>query len=149
MAFYSNLAPRGRRIFGCTTTSGNGNHNCARFSYCGLDHGYRVNLPGFELPESVRVFQQEYDDHSARVLEDLADQIESNSRQVSPMSEDSFEHLEQKVHACYAKEEQPVTEAHIRSFMTLLRGIDALTTSLAEEITMEQPGLHCRSARLK
>jgi hypothetical protein len=51
------------------------------------------------------------------------------------MSEDSFAHLEQKVLA--AKEEQPVTEAHIRSFTTLLHGIDALTTSLAEEITME------------
>jgi multidrug resistance protein MdtO len=98
---------------------------------------YGLQLQGFELPESVRVLQQEYDDRSARVLEDLADRIESNSRRARPMSEDSFAHLEQKVHAWYAKEEQPVAEAQIRAFMTLVRGIDALTTSLAEEITME------------
>jgi multidrug resistance protein MdtO len=99
---------------------------------------YRLQLQGFELPESVQVLQQEYDDHSARVLEDLADQIESNSRRARPMPEDSFGHFEQKVHACYAaeevaKEEQPIAEAHIRSFVTLLRGIDTLTTSLAED----------------
>ena len=98
---------------------------------------YRLQLPGFELPQSVRLLQQAYDERSARVLEDLADQIESNSRQARPMSEDSFGHLEQKLHACYAKEELPVAEAHVRSFITLLRGIDSLTTSLAEEITIE------------
>jgi multidrug resistance protein MdtO len=98
---------------------------------------YRLQLPGFQLPKSVQDSQKEYDDRSARMLEDLADLIESNSRHVRPMSEDSLGHLEQKVHARYAKEEQPVTEAHVRSFMTLLRGIEGLTTSLAEEITME------------
>lgn len=57
---------------------------------------YRLQLPGFELPESVRLFQQEYDDHSARVLEDLADRIEGKPRQGTPMSLDSLEHLEQR-----------------------------------------------------
>jgi multidrug resistance protein MdtO len=98
---------------------------------------YRLQLPGFELPEAVQVSQQEYDDRSARVLEDLANRIEGKPRQGRPMSQDSFEHLEQKVHACCAKEEQLVAEAHVRSFITLLRGIDGLTSSLAEEITME------------
>jgi len=98
---------------------------------------YRLQLQGFELPGSVRVIQQEYDDRSARVLDDLADRIETNSTQVTPMSLDSFAHLEQKVLACCAKEEQPEAEAHVRALMTLLRGIDALTASLAEEITMQ------------
>jgi multidrug resistance protein MdtO len=98
---------------------------------------YRLQLPGFELPEAVQVSQQEYDSHSARVLEDLADQIESNSRPPRPMSEDSLGHLEQVLRACRANEQQPVAGAHVRSFMTLLSGIDALTTSLAEAITME------------
>jgi multidrug resistance protein MdtO len=101
---------------------------------------YRLQLPGFELPEAVQVSQQEYDSDAALMLEYLADQIESNSRRVKPMSEDSFGNLEQKVQASYAKEEQPVAGAHFGSFMTLLRGIDALTTSLAEEITMEFDG---------
>jgi hypothetical protein len=49
------------------------------------------------------------------------------------LSEDSFGHLEQRVHD-YSKAEQALAGAHIRSLMTLLRGIDALTSSLAAEI---------------
>jgi multidrug resistance protein MdtO len=98
---------------------------------------YRLQLPGFELPGSVRMLQQEYDDRSARVLEDLADWIEDKPRQGRLMSGDSFEHLEQKANACCVEEKRGIGEAHIPSFMTLLRGIDGLTRSLAEEITVE------------
>jgi multidrug resistance protein MdtO len=98
---------------------------------------YRLQLRGFELPKLVQDSQKEYDDSSARVLEELADRIEGNPQQERPMSEDSFEHLEQKLGACCVEEERPIDEAHILSFKTLLRGIDGLTTSLAEEITME------------
>ena len=95
---------------------------------------YRLQLPGFELPEAVRVFQQEYDAHSARVLEDSANQIDGNLR---PMSEDSLEPLEQMPQECCVKEEGHIGEAHVQSFMTVLRGIDGLTASLLEEIAME------------
>jgi multidrug resistance protein MdtO len=95
---------------------------------------YRLQLPGFEMPEAVRAFQQEYDDHSARVLENLASRIEGNLR---PMSEDSREPLEQMLQECCLKEPGHMGEAHVPSLITLLRGIDGLTTSLAEEITME------------
>jgi multidrug resistance protein MdtO len=98
---------------------------------------YRLQLPGFELPEAAQVSQKEYDNRSARMLEDLADRIESNSRQVRPMSEDSFDPLERMLQECCVKEEGHLGEPHVRSLMTLLRGIDGLTTSLAEEITME------------
>jgi multidrug resistance protein MdtO len=98
---------------------------------------YRLQLPGFELPEAVRVSQQEYDDRSAGMLEAMADPIAGNPRQVRSMSEDSMGHVERTLHACCAKEEQHIAEAHVRSFITLLRGINGLTTSLVEEITME------------
>jgi multidrug resistance protein MdtO len=98
---------------------------------------YRLRLQGFELPKLVQDSQKEYDDRSARMLEDLADRIEGKPRQEKPMSEDSLEHLEQKLGACCVEEERPIDEAHILSFKTLLRGIDGLTTSLAEEIRME------------
>ena len=97
---------------------------------------YRVQLPGFELPDAIRLFQQEYDDRSGATLEDLADRIEGNARQVKPISEDSFEHLEKSLQAWCAKEEQPA-EGRARSFTTLLGGIDRLTIQLADEITME------------
>jgi hypothetical protein len=54
---------------------------------------------------------------SARVLEDLDHRIETNLRQVTPMSEDSFGHLERKVLACCAKEEQPVAEGRVRALI--------------------------------
>jgi multidrug resistance protein MdtO len=98
---------------------------------------YRPQLPGFELPEPVRLSQQEYDVRSARALEDMADRIEGNARQIRPVSEDSFEHLEQKLDGRCAKEEIHIAEANVRSFMTLVRGIDGLTASLAKEIAME------------
>jgi len=98
---------------------------------------YRLQLPGFELPEAVQVTQQEYDSQSARVLEDLANRIEGSSRQGRSMSGGSFEHLEERLRALSVEEERSIGEAHIPSFVTLLRGIDGLTTSLAEEITIE------------
>jgi multidrug resistance protein MdtO len=98
---------------------------------------YRLQLPGLELPEAVRLSQQAYDDRSARMLEDMADRIEGNARQVGRMSEDSFEHLEQTVQACCAEEPQQLPAVRVESLLALLRGIDGLTISLAEEIATE------------
>jgi hypothetical protein len=93
-------------------------------------------LPGFELPEAVQVFQQEYDNRSARVLEDLADRIDANA-EVSSLSEASREPLEQMLQNSRVKEQGHLADAHVQSLITLLRGIDGLTTSLAEEIAIE------------
>jgi hypothetical protein len=71
------------------------------------------------------------------MLEDMANRIEGNPRQVRPISEELFEHLEQKLHACCAKEEQHIAEAHVRSFITLVHGIEGLTASLAEEFAKD------------
>jgi multidrug resistance protein MdtO len=97
---------------------------------------YRLQLTGFELPDVVRLSQQAYDDRSAGVLEELADRIEGEVRQTR-ISGDSFEHLEQTVQACCAEEPQGVSPVRIHSFLVLVRGIDRLTTSLAEEIVTE------------
>jgi multidrug resistance protein MdtO len=97
---------------------------------------YRLHLPGFELPEAVQVFQQEYDNRSARVLEDLADRIDANA-EVSSLSEASREPLEHMLQNSRVKEQGHLADAHVQSLITLLRGIDGLTTSLAEEIAIE------------
>jgi multidrug resistance protein MdtO len=107
---------------------------------------YRLQLPGFELPEAARLSQQRYDDRSAEVLDAMADRIEGHPRQVGPMSEDPFGQLEQKLRACCAKEEQHIAEAHVRSFIILLRGINGLTTSLAEEFADVSTGLSSRKS---
>jgi multidrug resistance protein MdtO len=98
---------------------------------------YRLQLRGFELPEAVRVSQQEYDDRSAAMLEDMADRIEGAARQVGRVPGSSFEDLEQTVQACCAPEAQELPSVPIQSFLALVREIDRLTTALAEEIATE------------
>jgi multidrug resistance protein MdtO len=93
---------------------------------------YRLQLPGFELPEAERIFQQEFDDRSARMLEEMADRIEGQN----PIN-DSARPLERALQVSFAGEQQHLPTPHIRSFHTLLRGIDSLTTSLWEEIAKE------------
>ena len=53
------------------------------------------------------------------------------------MSRDSREPWEGMLEDCCGKQEQQIANAHVQSFKTLLRGIDTVMSSLAEEITME------------
>jgi multidrug resistance protein MdtO len=98
---------------------------------------YRLQLPGFEMPEPVRLAQQEYDDRSAQVLEEIARRLEGSTSQVERTPDDSLERLEQKLQACYAEQSPQLPAGRVHSFVTLLRGIDRLTASLAEEIATE------------
>jgi multidrug resistance protein MdtO len=91
---------------------------------------YRLQLPGFELPEAVRAAQQAYDDRSAAVLEAMADRIEGRSSPGSAISPNSLEPVERAQQACFGQAGQE----HLPTFTTLLRGIDQLTASLAEQI---------------
>jgi len=99
---------------------------------------YRLQVPGFELPDAVRLAQQEYDDRSAGMLEDIADRIEGGGRQVERVPGSAFERLEQTVQACCAGESQEAPQVRVRSFLALLREIDRLTISLDEEIPTDE-----------
>jgi multidrug resistance protein MdtO len=79
---------------------------------------YRLQLPGFELPESVRLLQQAYDERSARMLEEMADRIEGREHS-------NVDRNEQSAALRNTEWEAP------QSFVTLLGAIDVLTTSLA------------------
>jgi multidrug resistance protein MdtO len=96
---------------------------------------YRLQLPGFELPEAVRLSLEAYDDRSAQMLEAIADRIEGNVRQPGGPSRESFEQLEQTAHGFREGQPQQLPGFRVQSFLALLRGIDGLTTSLVEEIS--------------
>jgi multidrug resistance protein MdtO len=98
---------------------------------------YRLQLPGFELPESVRLQHRAYDDHSARMLEEMADQIEHNTSPPENTTERSHELLSTTVEGIRAEDSSQLYAGRIESFAALLREIDGLTTSLASEITAE------------
>ena len=101
---------------------------------------YRLQAPGFELPEAVRLRQEAYDDASARILEEMADRIEKPLPVIATGAEELHQLLNRRLQDTNAEalRDLPVTQAE--SFITLLHGIDALTNSLATEVTAEVPG---------
>ena len=101
---------------------------------------YRLQAPGFELPEAVRLRQEAYDDASARILEEMADRIEKPLPVIATGAEELHQLLNRRLQDTDAEalRDLPVTQAE--SFITLLHGIDALTNSLATEVTAEVPG---------
>jgi multidrug resistance protein MdtO len=98
---------------------------------------YRLQLPGFELPDEVRRAQQIYDERSADILDDLAGLIEGSASNVRPAFPDTSELLGHVLETCCGEEAKRLPELRVQSFGTLLREIDRLTDSLAEGIAME------------
>jgi len=98
---------------------------------------YRLQLPGFELPEIVRLRHQAYDEHSARMLEEMANLIEQKTPPTRNSVEDSQELLSRTIDAIQVQDSAQVSPGRAQSFITLLRGIDGLTTCLVSEITRD------------
>ncbi len=98
---------------------------------------YRLQLPGFELPEAVIASLQAYDECSAQMLENIADRMEGKTSQGRPVSADSFALLEQIRESCRVDESRLLLSEHGATFVPLLRQIDRLTTRLANQIAME------------
>ncbi len=95
---------------------------------------YRARVPGFELPESVRVAQRAFDDELARALEATADRIEGRPSQVKPL-EESLAHLERAVKAYDLAEPQQKMASRFQAFLSLHRRIVSLATSSQKEIS--------------
>jgi multidrug resistance protein MdtO len=98
---------------------------------------YRAQLPGFELPESVRLRHQVYDEHSAHMLEEMAEWIERDPPGAGTSIRDSHELFNRTVEELHSEEPAQVAPGRAASFVVLLRSIHALTTSLAAEIAAE------------
>jgi multidrug resistance protein MdtO len=98
---------------------------------------YRLQLPGFALPEAVTLSLQAYDEFSARMLENIADRMEGKTPQERPVSADSFALLEQTLELCRTEESRLLLSEHGATFVPLLRQIDRLTSRLANQIAME------------
>jgi multidrug resistance protein MdtO len=103
---------------------------------------YRLQLPGFELPEAVIGSLQTYDEASAQMLENVADQMEGKTSQGRPpqgetVSADSLALLEQTLELCHTDESRLLLSEHGATFVPLLRQIDQLTSRLTNQIEME------------
>jgi len=101
---------------------------------------YRLQLPGFELPERIRLRQKAYDEASARFLEQTADRIDRQTPQIGSRVEQPHDLLKQTLHDVEAEASRELPVAQAQSFVTLLRQIDALTNCLAAEIVTKFAG---------
>ncbi len=104
---------------------------------------YCLRLPGFELPEAVRLAQREFDNDVAGALEGMANRIEGNvpgGREkavagVSPADlETSFKRLEQTTVTCCPELPKGALTAQLQTFLPLSRRIERLTSALDKEI---------------
>jgi hypothetical protein len=101
---------------------------------------YRLRAPGFEVPDTVCLRQQAYDEASAQVLEQMADRVESGSPQVAGGADQERELLKQRLHDAESEASRELPAARAQSFVCLLSEIDTLTNGLATEIATELPG---------
>jgi multidrug resistance protein MdtO len=92
---------------------------------------YKLRLPGFEAPRAALDAQKAFDECEGRVLEQLADEIETGTPRQSSLPE------------CLSAWRPELFDS---SHLALLHGLDGLTSSLAAEIDNEVIQL---AARLK
>ena len=109
----------------------------ALFIMRGASLKYRLQLPGFVLPEAVIASLQAYDECSAQMLENIADRMEGKTSKGGPVSADSFALLGQTLESCRADGSRLLLSEHGATFVPLLREIDRLTSRLANQIAME------------
>jgi len=95
---------------------------------------YRLQAPGFEMPEAVHLRQEAYDQVSARMLEEIADRIEKPSSAIVTGAQELQQLLNERLHEMDAEALRQLPKAQAESLLTLLHGIDALTTSLTKEV---------------
>ncbi len=95
---------------------------------------YRLQLRGFELPQAVRVGQQEFDDNLAKMLDGMADRMDGKASEGKGNLEHSFERLEQTTRSCCSEGPQGLLTEELQTFLALSRSIESVTISLDKEI---------------
>jgi multidrug resistance protein MdtO len=95
---------------------------------------YRLQLPGFELPEAARAAEREFDDRLAMVLNDMANRLEGKTSREQEKFEDPFERLEQTIRSCCSEGPRKVLTAELQTFLALCRSAESLTISVNKEI---------------
>jgi multidrug resistance protein MdtO len=95
---------------------------------------YRLRIPGFELPESVRLAQQQFEECLARTLNDMADRLQGGTRERTQSLELAFAQLKESVRIAGSVETHEVLNANLKTFLLLSERITGLADSLAKDI---------------
>ncbi len=95
---------------------------------------YRLQLPGFELPEAVRAAQGQFDDHLAKALDNMADRLEDKISERKDNLENAFGELQNSVNSCCSEGPQHLLAPELQTFLALSRNVDNVTLSLNNDI---------------
>ncbi len=89
---------------------------------------YRLELPGFELPQRMDAAQAEFDRALSATLDDMADRLEGKPPEAPDNLSAALNHLEEEARA------SGNSSAHLTDFMALSRTAGQLALSLAQSI---------------
>jgi multidrug resistance protein MdtO len=95
---------------------------------------YRLQLPGFELPEPVRLAEHEFDECLARILDGMAGRLEGKAHGGTQNLEAAFARLRDSVRDSGSAEAQGPLAANMEAFLPLSERITGLAVSLSNEI---------------
>ena len=95
---------------------------------------YRLQRPGFELPQAVRLAQERFDDQLAGMLDGMADRIDGKPPAENGKFEDSFHQLEETIRTCCSEGQQESLSTELQTFVALYRSAKSVTTSLSKEV---------------
>ncbi len=94
----------------------------------------RLQPPGFEFPESVKLAQQEFDNRLAQMLDGMADRGEGKASERNNDLNDSVERLERTVRTCCSEGPQELLRTELQAFLALSRSMASVTLSLDQDI---------------
>jgi multidrug resistance protein MdtO len=101
----------------------------ALFLLRGAAISYRLELPGFELPQRVVAVQAEFDNAISATLDDMANRLDGRTVTSSDRVPAALNRLEEE-----ARASGEASSAHLKDFMTLARTAGQLAISLAESV---------------
>jgi multidrug resistance protein MdtO len=93
---------------------------------------YRLQLPGFELPERVRLAQREFDERLAATLDGMADRLPGEAHQGKESLEASLALLEETVRT--GGSDEATGAGSTQTFLPLSRRIESLAVFLEKDI---------------
>jgi multidrug resistance protein MdtO len=95
---------------------------------------YRAQLPGFELPEPVRLAERAFDDQAANMLDGIADGIERKTPAQETDLKKALAQLAQAIQAFRLEHPQDAMAPQFQTYIPLSTKAERLTTSLKNEI---------------
>jgi len=101
---------------------------------------YRLQLPGFELPDAVQLWQRQYDDQSAGILSDMADRIEGKAPEIRTIPPGFTAGALPLV-----TDEGSIKQ--LSSFRALIGGIERLTSDVADQVARDYPATGAAAPR--